>query len=194
MSDQQAVIEDANVEAQPSIEDDNAQDLDSLLSEFDQQAKPEVKPEPQREVADDDDIKWLRQHAEEQRKAQIQKETKQDISSAVTTMKSGLDKDLPEELIEGYLIREVENDPRALGLWQARHTEAGKWNQFVDGIAKKLNKVVSDLPDKKLSDDRDVVTSAIHSASSHKPQEPKVDLNTMSDQEFAMYKLSLRRK
>lgn len=195
MSDSQAVIDKPDTEPKASDEGANAQDdLDSLLNEFDQQATP-AAPEPQRDTVSvsKDDLAFLKQDAEERRQERAKKETQEGITSAVSTMKPNLERDLPEALIEGYLIREVENDPRALGLWQQRHTHSAEWSRYVEGVGKKLNKEISDLPDKKLSEDRDVVTSAVHSASNHAPQETELDWAGMSQTEFEQQKMKLAR-
>ena len=193
MSDKQAVIDDPNTEATPSAEGQDAQDdLDSLLNEFDQtQAKPQ-KAEPKREP--DDDIAFLRQEAEERRKERAAQEMEQSIGSAVKSMQQTVSKSIPERVMRNYLIGEVENDPRALGLWAARQNNPNEWNRYVEGVAKRLDKDMTETPDKKLTDDRDVVTSAVHSASKHQPQEKDVDWAGLSDQEFQNMKMALARQ
>jgi len=193
MSDKQAVVEDPNIEAKPSTEGDNAQDdLDSLLNEYDQQAKPkqtQTVTEPKSEQ--NEDIAFLRQYVEEQRQEQAKKATRSSIDGAVTKMKSGLSQSLPDAIVEGYLYREVENDPRALALWQNREQAPSDWGKFVDAVAKKLDREMTSMPDKKLSEDRDVVTSAVHSASKHSPQESSVDWAHLSQADFETEKMKL---
>jgi hypothetical protein len=189
MSETKQAVVEADSEAPLSDNVDNAQDdLDSLLSEFDQEAKPIVEPKPEQ----NDDL--VRSWVEQQIQKENQKETKSDIKSAVDVIKGGLEVSLPDIAVEGILYSVVENDPRALEVWKARKSDPGSWNKLLDGVKSKVNKEFTDLPDKKLTDDRDAVTSAVHSASKHELQETEVDWSMLSDQEFAMQKAKLSRK
>lgn len=194
MSDEQAVTDKPNTEPKASGEGQGAlDDLDSTLKEWDQQAKPTpAAPVAEPQSGPDDDP--LRSWAQQKMVEEQQQQTQADISQAVSQIRDGLDVKAPEIAVKGILYSTVEESPAAMGIWQARKTDPTSWNRLLDGVKAKVEKEFQSLPDEKLTDDRDVVTAAVHSASNHSPQEKEVDVSTMSDMEFANYKMALERQ
>lgn len=188
MSNEQTVIDTTDTEAAPSGEVSNAlDDLDSDLAEFDK-AKP-AQQEPQPGL---DDATLVTQYVKSQMEKDAKAETQTDIGGAVSLIKDGLEVNAPDIAVKGMLYAEVEEDPAALGAWQARKTNPNGWNQVLKRVRNRIKEEFKPQPDQDLTDDRDAVSAAVHSASKHTSQEVEKDWSKMSDHEFEMEKAKIK--
>jgi hypothetical protein len=185
MSEEQSVAD--NTAPNETVE--SAQDLDSLLNEFDSQEQ--AKPEPEQPKDDNSDVfEYVRQ----QRDEQVKQQTNQDIQNAVGTMNKELEGlNLPERVVRGMLFDKAENDSRFLQAWTNRHQNPAAFDKILKGLATEIRGDFESLPDKQTNEDREALAAAVRSAN-NKPAEPEqVDFNAMSDAEFAAHKAKLAR-
>jgi len=196
MSDEQTVIDKTDTEAKPSGEVDNALDsLDSTLNEWDAKANPAPAPTAAAAKPGQDDTALINDYVKRQIDKENRAETQTDIDASVTRIKGSLkDVEAPDIAVKGILYAEVEESPEKLAAWQARKTNPGAWDQVLKGVRDRVQKEYVPLPDKDLTDDRDAVSAAIHSASKHTAQEVEVDWASMGDQEFQNAKMALERQ
>lgn len=191
MSESQAVADEANPETQSSGEESGAlEDVDSLLNEWESHAdsatESSAEAEKQGEQSDDE-TKALLNELRQEREERIRQKTEQDVQQAVSSIKEGLETEVPDELIEGYLYREAAKDSRFLSAFQSRHKEPEKWNRLIKAMSGNLNKRMSSQVDQSVTDDRDAVASAVRSAQKAPAQAEGYsdkDLANMSDSEF----------
>jgi len=186
MSDEQAVIK-TDAEVEPSVEDNDAQDLDALLREYDEGTQePKQAPSEEKEL-----LEYLKQ----QRDADLVKQTQEDLNNAVTLVQEGLS-DLPvkvsNRVVKGLLNEIAYEDQRLKTAFENRHKNPQAWNRIVKQVRKTVREDFS--VDKTLTDDRDAVASAVKSASTTKEADETPNIGRMSDSEFLAYKSSLMRR
>lgn len=190
---EQAVASDANeAENQTSEETSAPDELDQLLSEYDQETKseqpqPEVKPEQVNEV-----VGWVQQ----QRQQQEKQEFEADVKSAVDSIREStedLDVPLSDKVIKGFLFAQAEEDPKIGEAFQKRKENPKAWNAALNRAKKALREEFS--VDQRATQDREAVAAAVRGANQKQPEPDEgPDVSAMSDQEFAQYKMKLRRQ
>lgn len=160
MSNTQAVA-DGNDPVVQAGEEVGAQDeLDTLLAQYDE-GKSEDKPKVEQP---DPVYQWAARQMQEQAK----KSTDEGITEAIKLVKSESGTQLPDRLIRGYLEALNLEDGRIGSAFKERSKNPDNWNKVLKSAAKQLAKDLSDLPDQTLTQDRDVVTAAVRSASTAK--------------------------
>lgn len=197
MSEQQAVASEADAGTQSQTEDSGAlEDVDTLLNEWESNAdsatESSASPDSRTEAEtkgeqSDDETKALLNELRQERDERIRQQTEEDVQKAVGTIKEGLETDVPDKLIEGYLYREAAKDSRFLAAFQSRHKEPEKWNRLLKAMSGNVNKQLSGQVDQSMTDDRDAVASAVRSAQKAPAQGEgysNKDLAGMSDAEF----------
>lgn len=192
MSEEQAV---AN-ETAPIETVDSAQDLDSLLNEFDASINSTQTKEPEQPNTNEL-IEFVREEREvrtKQREEEIKQQTANDIKSAVSVISEELEGlNLPERLIRGALYDKAENDPRFLQAWTNRSQDPKTFNKILKSFAKEVKGDFDNVPDRQATEDREALAAAVRSANTRSAEPETVDVTTMSDQEFHAYKHRLAR-
>jgi hypothetical protein len=180
---EEAVVEDQEVEAQPTTNDEGAQEnsLDNVLSEIDK----EFEQVNQRHESDSEtnDVQELRD-----RLSYLENQsTNTDINKAVQSISESIDKTVPQRAIRGMLNDMAVEDPRLARAFSNRYSDPKGWDRALKAASKEIRKELSDLPDKELNDDRKAVTNAIRGASKSSEDEAP-NFTKMSDVEFQEWK------
>ena len=189
--EQQAVIQENESEAKPSDESQDAQeqDLDSLLKEYESEDKTEETQESTQQVAQSEDIQWLRQQRAEYEREQTEKA----VTEAASMLKESIGDlpiTMPDYVFEGILHQKASKDPRIIEAFNKRFTNPGGWQKIVKATGKQLSQDLQPK-DQKATDSWNAVESAVHSASTSSPQQQDVDVSKMTDTEFVAYKQKL---
>lgn len=189
MSDEtkQAVVDTTDTAAKPAVTDDsarnNADDLESLLAEFDQATtRPAVSP-PDTKTAPQPDPVAERLNALE-RQIQGDKERKA-LDQTIKEIRG----DIPEELfddveVEAWLDAQARRDPRLNQMWNQREVNPRQWAKVQAELAKRLQSKLDKLPDKAATEDRAAVTASLRGASTKVAAEPAPNYARQSNAEF----------
>ena len=192
---EQAVVEDTDTEAKPSVEADNAQDdLENALREFDEQ-EPEQPAEPVKSEAPNDDTAEIINYVRQQREQEARESSIKDLKAAANAIKDSVGEipvNLPDEVFEGLLYQRAENNPAIMKAWMNRGKNPEGWNKVLKAVGKEFGDKLKQTPDAKATGDWNAVESSMHSASTSSQNEPSKDVAKMSDAEFAAYKMSLQ--
>jgi len=172
-------VKAAPPEAAVATEDE--QDLDSLLSEFDEKA---VTPPPEEKTpppVPTDEVKSFMDRV-------TKKENDEALAKAAKTMKEAIgDVKLSDEWFEGRLWAENSRDPRIGDAFAERLNNPGRWDSIVKGLAAKLKKEVGHT-DQASTASWDAVQASQGAASSAPAEEAEPNFNAMSDNEFLAWK------
>ena len=179
MDNEQAVSQTDAPETQVS-EAETAQDLDSILNEYEAaQETPQQQAEP--------DVKSLAERLSAFEQKQAAEQTQKDISSAITTVKDGLDAPIPDEIIEGLLYAKADKNAKFRQAWNERHTNPTGFNKVLKAVQADLKKQFASLPDKGVNEDREALASAVRGSKSTTVETQDFDgkkIANMSDREF----------
>ena len=180
-----------NVEPEASTETSDAQeDLDTLLSQFDestgQEASQEAETGGQQESVSRDEFLQLQSTIANQ-------QYQSDIQGVTEVIKGDLDVPFVDnEFVETWLNNEANKNPKLAQAWANRHSNPDAFQKVTGSLAKQFQDKFN--VDHKATSDIDAVTSAVRSASTKAPeQETQTDWGSMSDAEFAHAKANLRR-
>jgi len=162
----------------PSVEENGAQDeLDTLLAQYDEGTEvPEKTEKPSGEPTPDTRIDAL-----------LAREKKGDINSAVDTIMGDLDIQVPKSMIKGYLYSRESEDPRIGKAFDKRFQDPAGWKRVLSGLAKEASSEFKDLPDKSLTNDRDVVEAAVRGASTTSKESKEVNFTGMNRNQLDRY-------
>lgn len=160
-------------------------DLDSLLSQWDED--PEPKPEPDKTAKDDlrESLEWIRQEKERS----IQEQTSRDIDAAVQVIHKEMGETLSEKAVRRMLNGAAGEDARLRTAWMNRHQNRTGYEKVLKALAKDFSSELAAIPDKNITEDREAVSAAVRGASTKVSDEPDIPANiaSMSDQEFEQW-------
>jgi len=187
---EQAVANETDGSENQSTEESGAQDeLDSLLSEYEQETS-ETGGQQQQEDSNENNQGYMSPDVQRI----LERETQNDIKDASNAIKEESGLTLPDSVFKGVLHASVEGDPRAMRLWANRHNDQKGWNAYLSKVAKNLADEMKSLPDQGATSDREAVEAAVRNASTHQPSaQDEPDVASMSDVDFAQYKMKLAR-
>lgn len=184
----QAVTETKPAEDQ-TVEEQGAQDeLDSLLEEFTEETKPTEQP--------NDEISEVVNWAKQQQQKEAKQTDDNDLNSAMESIKGSLD-DIgftpTDGMIHGMMQHIASKDPKIQEAFTKRFQNPRAWDEAVKRLTHSIKEDLS--IDQKATSDREALASAVRNASTKQPtQEEAPDLNSMSDTDFANFKMGLLRK
>lgn len=189
----QTAVDATDVAAKPVTEGNDAQtggdDLDTLLSQYDDSAKKpaatSTQPDTKSATVDND----LRSTLEEMKgyvsQAQAQ-QFRQDMDKTIKSVRGDLDPELFDDtLVESWLDAQARQDPRLQSAWNNRHTNPKQFEKVVDGLSRNFGKKYGKMPDKQATEDREAVTAAVRGASTRTPIGAPPDLSRLTDAQFA---------
>jgi len=177
--DEQAVVNsDPGI---PTGEDVGAQDELDFLAQYEEGHKPKVEPQNDDKVL----VEWAR--SQMQKTQQI--EEKEGINASVKAIKSELDGiNASDRIIRGLLHDFANQNPKVGQAFANREQDPATWNRVLKAAAKEFRNEFENAPDPKMTEDRNVVESAVHSASTSKPvQDEKVDFAGMNRAQLDAY-------
>ena len=182
MSEQAVAVADEKP-SEASAQDD----LNALLSEYDEAAEPE-KPA---ETPDDPEakIKSAVQDALEER--ELKDQSTKDLASLVERIRGDINPEIADEdLVMGWVERQAQKDARYTRAWANRRRDPETWKKIEDHLAGEFSKRFQNLPDTRATEDREAVAASVRSAS-RQPEAPP-DFGKMSDREFQQWKMAHR--
>jgi len=194
MNDQttQTAVDATQAPATPGATADSArndgEELDKLLSEYDQSNKTSSTPEPARPESTgtaDTDLKAL---ADEVRglRTERQKETfRKDMDAMVKNVRGNLDPEFFDDvLVESWIDAQARQDSRLLQVFANRHDNPKQFAKIVDTLNRNFARKWSKLPDKGATEDRAAVAAAVRGASTTAPPEKPPEYASKSNTEF----------
>lgn len=164
-------------------------DLDTLLKEFDQHepkpaASSTTKPEPGQEP----DLKSLASKVESIdgfMREQNAQTFKRDMKQTVADVRGDLDPNIFDEpLVQAWIDVQAQNDPRLAQAWVNRHAEPKKFEAVKAALGKNFAKKFSKMPDKQVTEDREIVAAAVRGASTRAPEAKAPNYAALSDNDF----------
>ena len=196
----QAVTEEKTKPEGPSKTDQeaaaggsDAQDktLDDLLKEGEETFKETSKPEDEPEKKDDTGLEL---RIEKLEKSRVKELVNKGISEAVKAIKVSNEtlENYPEKLVRGFIFEKAE-DPRFLVAFSNREANPAAWNGILKAVGKELSELVAEIPNPELSASRQAAQVASRGVSTEPPPEEEVDVNAMSETEFAAHQKNLDR-
>lgn len=195
MSEQttQPVVDAADTQAKPASEAGNARneaDLETLLAVYDQEtSKPAPQPAPaaaptQPDNAVLDEIKSLKGVVQEYQ----QDKFKAQITDAVKAVRGDIPDDVvDDEMVEAWLDARARKDPRLAQAWLAKANNPRQWQRIQSELGREFKKKFDKMPDKALTEDREVVAAAVRGASTRAPSEQPTNMAGMSNAEARQY-------
>ena len=189
-------MENENTENTENAEENKGDDLDTLLADIsssEEKTEP-VKAEPKAEVAEvvkpDADKRFERMDAFIER--QEERELQTELSGVAGRMRDASPalKNMPETALVGYIEREARNSPAIQTAWTERGSDPARFNQIVDGLAKKFGDGLAPVVDTQLTEDRRAVEAFVSSQGDVENSEdakPQSELSAMSLTEIQSY-------
>lgn len=181
---EQTVNETDNVEPEASAAEVVApeDDLDTLLSQFDEETKevtPVTEPEVKAEISADD-IKLISEFKEQKQAEELKK--------VYADVRGDLDPEFyDDDFVDAWLSSQVKKDQRVMNAYLNKGSNPEAFNKIVKNLNKQLAARESKKPDSVQTETNQAITSAVRSASTSTPQNKTLsekDLNNMSDREF----------
>lgn len=182
MSEEQTVVDQTDTPAAPKVEEGNAQDLDSLLSEY----KPgEPKDPPESDGKPDEALTKLSEKVnvlESQIKATLEDSAAKAFESTVKSIKG----DLPfsEKMVGAYLQEEARKNPALRNAYLDRERNPQKWTKIEEHLRKELKAEMTSFPSKDATNIANQVDSAVRNAKPQTPNQTPGKLHQLSDAEF----------
>jgi hypothetical protein len=180
----------------PQESQQQAPDLDALLSEFEQQSqfKPgnEPPPPPPPPVSEDE-LSSIRRELQEIKSERIRESSRHSVEEAVAEIKRVGELEASDLQIEGYLHAMAARDPRLAEAFANQHQDPRGFRKVLEGVAEKI-KADARAPDARASADAQAVRAAVRTQGQQTSEPDKPDpakLFAMSDAEFEAHKAGL---
>lgn len=180
----------------PVSEDNNAQDdvnLDALLNEWSEEveepkaaADPVESSQPKKESEPNkDEFSALVEFVKSQ-KAQSEADMRKQVEREYQDVVKALKADLPvsETIVDGYLQKSAQSDPRIAQAYQNREKNPARWEKTMKGIQANLRKEIGNIPDKAVTQTRNAVVEAIQVSKSVTNQPTAQNWSQKSDRDF----------
>ena len=103
-------------------------------------------------------------------------------------------KSLPDQFVRGFMYDTAITDKAFSEAFNARESNPTAWKQALEKARESAVGLMSDIPDKKITEDMAAATASVRKVSTDVPDQQAVtnkDLNNMSDAQFAAHKLTL---
>ena len=178
-------------EAEAGGSDAQDKPLSELLDEGEEAFEEKSKPDDEPEKKADTGLELRIEKLEQSRTKEL---VNKGISEAVKAIKGSNETlgSYPEKLVRGFIFEKAE-DPRFLVAFSNRETNPGAWNGILKAVGKELSELVAEIPNPELSASRQAAQAASRGVSTESPPEEKVDVNAMSETQFAAHQKDLDR-
>jgi len=168
---------------------EEAQDLDSLLSEFD-----ESSPEPEEKPKDESEVQQLKAQVERLEQNQVLVDARKGVDEAVTQIKEigGLD-NISDQIIEDMLQGWGSRDHRLAAAFSNRLQDPKGYQKILAGLAGEF-KTALQQPDEKITEDQEALRATVRGQEDKTvtPEGPTpADLGKMTKREFEEFKAAL---
>lgn len=192
----QPVIDETEAQVQPAAEAPDARnepsdDLDSFLSEFENQ----TKPQPQQTQPPSDDlasqVAELRRELDQQRQLSVKQSNKDALAEAIKDVRGDLD--LPDFAVKGFIYDKAEELPKLNEIFENRSNDPAAWKKAKARLRAELAKEHAKVPDRNATEDKEAVTAAMRGTTTRAPEEKAPHYGAMNDAELRaeMAKLGL---
>ena len=185
---QQSVVDDTKApavqgDAVDSARDDGKDDLDTLLSQFEDKPAPVTQPVPT--ASGGDDLKVLAEQVKGMVSEHQQQVFRRDMTETVKTVRGELDAEFfDDRFVEAWMDAQAREDPRLAKAWTERHANPKQFSKVVETLGRSFHKKYGKLPDKGATDDREAVSAAVRGASTKAPEGKAPEFGRMNDAEF----------
>lgn len=186
MNDSKTVADEDKAASKTTVEDSGAQvdDLDKLLDSFGKEFEQGTKvPEVDPKTVEIGELKKTVDYL-------LNQTNSGEIEKAVDAVAKhlGEDSNLPKRAIRAMLNDMAIEDPRLRKAYDNRRNDPAGWNKVLKAAAKSIQSEFSGLPDKKLTDDREIVAATIRGASKTSVEDEAPNFSKMSDSEYEEWK------
>ena len=185
---EQPVVDDAEVQAKPEAEVQNAQteapdELDKLLQQYAEESKPEATTQPE-QTGDANDHLLQRIDALESDLTRFKSGA--DMQDTIKAIRGELDEEVfDDDLIEGWLDKQAQKDPRLTRAWANRHNDPKAFDKVKASLGQAFSQKFANMPNKEATEDREAVAAAVRGTSTKTPEGKAPDYSGDSDQSFA---------
>jgi len=193
MPETQTVVEQTD-DTQKAVSDEaDAQDLNTLLAEYDENTETEDTEKVSDVVADDNEIKSKLQKIDRIEKMMTDDlETRAKDRAAVefsTTVKSineGLG--IEEKFVKAFLNMKADEDPRLKNAYLGKSTNPKVWAAIEEQLRNELRTFANGISDEDATDTHDAIVSSVLNSKSTSSVNTEVKFAEMSDVEFEAHK------
>ncbi len=171
----------------PAAEGASAQnitpDLDSLLSEFDSQVKPQPAPQAAA-TPSQPEILQLKAEVDALKRERLAEKERSDLVGVIKELRG--DAPIPDYAIRGWLSTVAENDPRINKIWEQRDSNPQAAKKLIAGLkAQFAAEQAKNMPvDAEATSDKMAVAAAVRGTSTKAPEEKQPDYGSMDNSEF----------
>ena len=177
---EQTVVE-TNEQESPASEENSAQELDSLLNQYEQETKPAKDEKPKQEQVGQSDEVIARIN---------QMEYERDMPKAVEMVRGDLDSEKYDyDLVETWIEKEAKLDRRISDAWINRKVNPTGFNKVMKALGKKFTEKYGE----KTRVSGDEIESAVRNSTqtTSTPQSYEQKVAGMTDHEFRQHKREL---
>lgn len=192
----QAVVDETKVAAVPATEATSARnddDLDTLLSQYDQSAPKPSEPAPPATAAPAaNDVKEASAEVLAARDEIRSERFQRDMNATISDVRGDLPADLyDDDFIQSWIDAQAKKDSRLATAWVNRNTDPKNFAKVKAALGKEFAKRYNRIPDKQATEDREAVTAAVRGASTSAPSGKAPDYSKMTDAQLAAEKARL---
>lgn len=185
---EQPVVDDVEGGAKPDAETKNAQtdapdELDKLLQQYAEESKPEATTQPE-QTGDANDQLLQRIDALENEVTRVKSGA--DMQETIEAIRGELDPEVfDNDLIEGWLDKQAQKDPRLTKAWANRHNDPKAFDKVKASLGQAFASKFAKMPNKEATEDREAVAAAVRGTSTKTSEGKAPDYSGDSDQEFS---------
>lgn len=182
----QTVDQEPQAVAEPTapVTDARAEDLDTLLSQFEKDTKPPQPnplPEPPKVAVPQVDPQEFAQFKTEFARMQLEKE--------LAPVRDRIRGDIPKEVFSDDELTDLLNgraarDQRLRSAWENRSVSPNAWSKIEKALSAELSAKFKKLPDPQATEDVAAVTAAVRGASQRPPADKAPNFASMSNGEY----------
>ncbi len=161
----------------------NVPDLDSLLSDFESQTKPQPAPNAA-QPAKDDVVLQLQRKVEQLERSQTATREKDDLTKVIKDLKG--EAPVPDWAVRGWLSTVAEQNPAINDIWNNRESNPSAAKKLVASLKKQWDaEQAKNKPvDTEATSDKMAVAAAVRGTSTKAPEESPKNYGAMNGTEF----------
>ena len=186
--DKQAVVDEADVSATQDTGATSAReedDLDKILAEFNEQTRPAEPSEPEPTAGATNDQTNAAAEVLAARDEIRNERFQRDMGATIKDVRGDLPNDLyDDDFMTSWIDAQAKKDPRLSKAWVNRNSNPQAFARVKAGLGREFAKRYGKLPDKAVTEDREIVTAAVRVASTKAPEGKAPDYAKMSNSEL----------
>jgi len=193
MSDKQAVAETTDEQQEAVSEEAGAQDLDTLLAEYDETSETEDTKAKVTDVSEDDDVKsqlhklnQVHKLLTDDMEARAKTTAEDEMSSTVKSIDDGLG--VGNKFVKAFLNMKAADDPRLERAYLAKRTNPKAWEAIEAQLRNEIKDFMKQSPDQDATDTHDAIVSSVLNSKSTSAASVDVKLSDLTDEQFEQHK------